>query len=168
MSKTIEKAMKDLSYLKIVYPILFHDEFQRRKEFTHHENRSVYEHCLMVSYISYTIAKKIGLDYQKTAIGGLLHDFYYNDWQKEYIKKSFFKQHGFVHAKEASINAKKYFGVFIDEKVNDMILRHMFPLNPIPPMYMEGWIITFVDKWVSMEVFAHPKQLKKYIGMRGK
>ncbi len=168
MSKIVEKAMKDLNYLSIVQFILFHEEFLKRKEFVHHEKRSVYEHCIMVSYKSYRIAKLFGLDYQKTAIGGLLHDFYYKDWQKEYIKKSFFKQHGFVHAKEASINAKKYFGSFVDEKVNDIILRHMFPLNPTPPVYMEAWIVTFVDKWVSMEIFSHPTKLKKYIGMRGK
>jgi hypothetical protein len=43
------------------------------------------------------------MDYYSTAIGGLLHDFYYNDWQLT-KRKGIKNVHGFVHAKEAYDN----------------------------------------------------------------
>ena len=79
--------MIDVEYIKIVKPIITNDEFLKRKIYHHHENRSVYAHCLLVSVYSYHIAKKIGLDYKGAAIAGLLHDFYYKDWQKNRRKR---------------------------------------------------------------------------------
>ena len=31
----------------------------------------------------------------------------------------------------------------------DIIVKHMFPLTILPPMYLESWIVTFSDKYVS-------------------
>ncbi len=155
----------DKEYYNIVKEILESDEFQKRKNYKHH-NDSVYDHCIKVSYISYKISKKLGLDYQACAIAGLLHDFYKKPWQNDRTHKPLFKQHGFVHAKEASINASKYFPKYMNKKVIDCIKRHMFPLNIIPPKYIEGWIITMVDKYVSMDVFKKPANLYKYVGIK--
>jgi hypothetical protein len=44
----------------------------------------------------------------------------------------------------------------------------MFPLNIKPPFYLESWIVTIVDKCVSIEVFKNPKGLLKYIGIKGR
>ena len=78
-------------YLEIVSNILEHPEFQRRKDFPHHGNISVYDHCLAVSYTAYCIAKKMGVDYKSAAIGGLLHDFYTSPWQDCTEKKKIFE-----------------------------------------------------------------------------
>ena len=155
----------DDEYYYIVNEILDNEEFRKRLEYHHHENRSVYTHCLTVSINSYKIAKKLHLDYRSAAIGGLLHDFYYEDWQTNKKKVSFFKMHGFVHAKEALDNSKKFFPEYIDDKTSDIIVKHMFPLTVLPPKYAEGWIITFVDKVVSMEIFKKPSHLYKYVGL---
>ena len=48
----LDKQM-DEEFYEIVGPILEHPEFQRRLEYHHHENRSVYTHSLMVSLYSY-------------------------------------------------------------------------------------------------------------------
>lgn len=157
MKKGDYVSIKDkLEYYDIVKEILKNDEFQKRKKFKHHGNISVYDHCLEVSKISYYLAKKMNLDYKSTAIGALLHDFYFKPWQENIEKKSFFKKHGFVHAYEAKINAKKYFPNLINQKIENIIERHMFPLNKIPPKYKEAWIVTLVDKYVSMEVIKQP------------
>lgn len=156
----------DNDYLIIIKEIITNDEFKKRISYHHHENRSVYGHCLIVSLRSYEIAKILHLDYKTAAIAGLLHDFYYDDWQLNKIKKSFFKGHGFVHAQEAYLNSKIIFPDLINKKVENAIRRHMFPLNIIPPLYVESWIICFVDKYSSMEIFLHPKQLYKYIGIK--
>ncbi len=160
----MEELNKD--YQKIVDYILNHPEFLKRKNYRHHGDISVYEHSLNVSKKAYFIARKINIQFGKpifneydVAIGGILHDFYYNDYTKDKTKKPFFKQHGFVHAREALNNSKKYFPEYLDERIENVILRHMFPLNIVPPKNKEAWLITFVDKYVSCEVF--PYLLKK-------
>lgn len=158
----------DDEYLNIIRPILENKEFIKRKIYHHHENRSVYGHSLLVSVKSYHIAKKLGLDYETTAIAGLLHDFYYNDWQLSKTKTSIKNAHGFRHAREALDNSKIYFSNLLNKKIENAILRHMFPLNFIPPLYLESWIICFVDKYCSLEIFTHPKNLYKYIGIKKK
>ena len=67
--------------------------------------------------------------------------------------------HGFTHAKEALDNYKKYFGHLMNERIENSILRHMFPLNKIPPKYKEGWLIVLVDKADSMDFLMHPSVL---------
>ena len=153
-------------YYEIVKPILENKEFLKRKKFPHHGKITVYDHCLAVSKKSYDTAKKLNLDYKSAAIGGLLHDFYYKPWQDNTEKTKFFKQHGFVHAKEALENSKKHFSKLMNPKIEDIILRHMFPLNIKPPKYKESWIVSFVDKRISMQIFNDPKNLYKYIGLR--
>jgi len=157
----------DYEYHLIVKEILENDEFKKRMEYKHHENRSVYTHSLMVSIQSYKIAKKLKLDYKSAAIGGLLHDFYYEDWQ--ITKRSGIKNmHGFVHSKEALENSKKHFENLMNKRIEDIIEKHMFPLTIRPPKYKESFIINLVDKRCSLEVFKYPKELYKYIGLKKK
>lgn len=165
----IERYLKkDAEYYNIVKDILENEEFLRRKEFRHHGNRSVYDHSLAVSILSYRIAKRLKIDYKSAAIGGLLHDFYYNPWQEKKDTRPFFKKHGFSHAGEALENSKKVFPELMNNRIEDIIKKHMFPLNIKPPMFKESWVITCVDKYVSMEVFKDIKNLPKYIGIFGK
>ena len=162
----IDKYLKkDAEYYLIVKDILENPEFLRRKEFRHHGNRTVYDHSLAVSILSYRIAKRMHLDYKSAAIGGLLHDFYYKPWQEAKDPRPFFKKHGFSHAGEALENSKIYFPYLMNKRVEDIIKKHMFPLNIKPPMCREGWVITCVDKYVSMEIFKDVRNLPRYIGI---
>lgn len=147
----------DKEYYEIVDVILKHPEFIKRKEYKHHGEISVYEHSLKVSKKAYKMAKKHKKDYKSAAIGGLLHDFYHNPWQENTEKKKFFKKHGFVHAREALENARNVFPQLMNDRVENIILRHMFPLNIKPPKYIEGWYVTLADKIVSLEVLRYPK-----------
>jgi uncharacterized protein len=163
----IEKILSDQEYYELIKEIVNHPEFEKRKEFLHHEGESVYDHVLEVSYYSYLFCKKKNLDYKSAAIGGILHDFYPQPWQNvKKTKKKFFEMHGFVHAKEALENSKKIFPQYITPKVENIILRHMFPLNITPPKYKEAWVVTMVDKKLSMRIFKKPTCLLKYIGIR--
>lgn len=163
----VNRALKNRKYYEIVRHIIESPEFQKRKNFKHHEDCSVYEHCIEVSYLSYRICRKLNFYSRDAAIGGLLHDLYSYPWQEIVRKKdSFFKQHGFVHAAEALDNAILYFPEFVNARVSDIILRHMFPLNIHPPKYPESWVVTFVDKFVSLGVLGSGKELLKYIGLK--
>lgn len=160
--------LDEIEYYKIVNKILNHPEFQKRKQYAHHGNISVFDHSLAVSKVSYYLAKKLKKDYKIAAVGGLLHDFYYNPWQGVKEKRPFLKKHGFVHAQEAHDNALKYFPEYMNNRVENVILRHMFPVNKIPPKYIEGWIVTIADKYVSCEVLLHPTFFKYLFGIGGK
>lgn len=161
--------MEEDRYIEIVKVILEHPEFIKRKEYLHHEEESVYEHCLKVSKLAYKIAKKLHVkNPEEVAIGALLHDFYNEPWQTKENKVSFFKQHGFVHAKEAAENAKKYFPELMNKRIEDMISKHMFPLNIKPPRYIGSWIVNISDDIISLNIFLHPTQLPKYVGLKKK
>lgn len=151
-------------YYKIVYDILKNEEFQKRKTYKHHGDITVYEHSLKVSKLAYLLARKLHKDYKSAAIGGLLHDFYDKPWQENQERKPLLQKHGFVHARQAMINANKYFPNLMNEKINNIILRHMFPLNKIPPKYIESWLVTLADKYVSFEVFLQPKKIPMLLG----
>ncbi len=161
----IGKTSKE-EFFEIISEILNSEEYQKRKKYKHHGEKSVYDHCLSVSMKSYKIAKIMGMDYKSAAIGGLLHDFYYKPWQENKEKKSFLKLHGFVHAKEALQNSKQNYPQYMNKRVENIIVRHMFPLNIIPPRYVESWVITIVDKIVSMEIFLNPSKLLMYVGLK--
>ncbi len=167
MKKNITKeVLNDCEYMKIVSPILNSFELKKRKKWMHHENVSLYEHLLVVSYLSYKICKKYNLNYKDAALGGLLHDFYCKPWQENLnVKMPFFKQHGFIHAREAMYNAYKFYPTFMNKRIANIIERHMFPLTFVPPKYLEGWIVSYVDKKVSMDVFINVKAIPKYVGL---
>ena len=153
-------------WLIIVEDILLHDEFQKRKLFSHHHNLSVWDHSILVSFKAFLVAKYFGADSRTCAIAGLLHDFYpyawlYNDELAEIddgeyvkfvnVKKPLFKMHGFTHGANAAKNYVKFFPHLEDERITDSINKHMFPMTIIPPKYIEGYILTSVDKLNSIK-----------------
>ena len=152
-------------WYQIVEDILKNPEFQKRKLFMHHHNLTVWDHSILVSFKAYMAGGYFKADRRICAIAGLFHDFYSQAWistpeiealeNGKYTKlmkepKPWYKMHGFTHAKDASINYIKYFPELEDKKITNSILRHMFPLNIIPPRYKEGFIITMIDKLNSV------------------
>ncbi len=150
-------------YYLLVNDILDNSEFQRLKDFFHH-NSSIYEHVLDVSYLAYSLCKYLKLDYRSAARGGLLHDFFLYDWRNhdepDLAKEKF---HGLWHSKIALKNAQKHFDVNKIEK--DIILKHMWPLTLSPPRYKESFIVNFSDKYVSSREYLGEiqKGIKKKI-----
>ena len=170
-------------WFNIVKNILLNEEFQKRLLFKHHK-KSVWDHSVDVSIRAFKYSRKFKTDDRVCAIAGLLHDFYPYAWQyskelddydKKYLsrlskKESLFKKHGFTHARESYENYLKYFKEYEDKKISDCIIKHMFPLNVIPPKYVESWVVTFVDKFVSIKdtgcilkgIFAYEKNKKNH------
>lgn len=138
-------------FIEITSDILNHPLFLGLKNIAHHGN-GLYDHCLAVGFRSYAIAKTLGLDYKSVARAALLHDFFFTQWQEKVSDATGLDRikdmHGFSHPKTALDNAKKYFD--INEKEADMIVKHMFPLTIAPPMYMESWLVSIVDKAVAV------------------
>ena len=135
-------------YKEIVKDILNNREFKKIELCPHHKiNRLV--HSKRVSYYSYKICKKLGFDYVSAARGGLLHDFFISDEDRN-VKDRFVST--FVHPKEAVDNSMRVFG--INEKEKDIIKSHMFPINISLPKYAESWIVSMVDKVVGSYEFG--------------
>ena len=133
------------------------------KQCIQHGDISVYEHCVRVAVMSLVIAElfKITVDRRSLIVGALLHDYFLYDWHE---KDDSHKWHGFFHPSRALENANEDYE--LNERQKNIILRHMFPLNKIPPKYLEGWIVTMADKYVSLEVFKDIRKLPMLIGIR--
>ena len=86
---------------------------------------------------------KFNLNVDKRSLirGALLHDYFLYDWHDKNKPAKF---HGFTHPKIAFENACQ--DLELNKKERDIILHHMFPLNPIPPTSKEAWIICLADK----------------------
>ena len=48
--------------------------------------------------------------------------------------------------------------------IDNIILRHMFPLNIIPPKYKEAWLVNLADKIASLD-FIEKESLAKTFGI---
>ena len=173
------------SWYKIVRKILKNKEFQKRRLFVHHENESLWTHSIKVSFNSYKIAVKYGINEYNCAIAGLLHDFYTRAWQDNielsflddkyrdrFInprKEKLLQKHGFTHPEEALENSRKYFKKYLNDNIENAIITHMFPLSLFTknkmPNCIESLVITYVDKKVSMNVLCSFESILKYAGL---
>jgi len=97
--------------------------------------------------MSCQIAWKLHLNvtYPSLIRGALLHDYFLYDWHE---RSRDHRLHGFFHPRRALKNAREDFELTSIE--SDIILRHMFPLNPVPPKYLESWIVCIADKVCTM------------------
>jgi uncharacterized protein len=117
-----------------------------------HGEVSCYTHILAVAYFSVRIAKKLKLnvDYESLIRGALLHDYFLYDWRE---RERPYRFHGFRHAKVALANASRDFT--LNKVEEEIIAKHMFPLNIVPPTTKESLIVTLVDKYcATYEIYA--------------
>lgn len=142
-----EKYEYDTEYLHCVQDILDHRVFQSMDQFIQHGETTCKEHCIKVSYLSYCICRKKGWDYRSAARAGLLHDLFLYDWHT-HARETGEYFHGFTHPRVALRNAESHFELTDGEK--KMILRHMWPLTPIPPTSGAGMAVTYADKFCSL------------------
>lgn len=158
LQNIIYEISYDKEYLSYVNDIFDNKAFQSMDNYIQHGSTTTKIHCINVSYIGYKICKKYNLNYISAARGGLLHDYYLYDWHSHY-KETGKRFHGFTHPKTALINASAAFNLSTLEQ--NIILRHMWPLTIIPPKNIEGFIITFVDKYCGFAEFYDNLVLKK-------
>lgn len=120
--------------------------FDETKNFIQHGNTSVYTHVISVAKKSIEIAEKYNLDVDMDSMirDALLHDYFLYDWHDGKRERWI---HGFTHPMKAYKNAKSE--INLNRLERDIIIKHMFPLTILPPRYLESWIVTFADKYVS-------------------
>jgi uncharacterized protein len=119
---------------------------QMLDDFKHHQHVSRLDHCLNVSFTSYSLCKTLGWDYLSAARGGLLHDLFLYDCHTATLEAG---KHGFVHPRIALNNANEEF--VLNKLEEDIILKHMFPLTWRPPGYRESVLVCLVDKCCAVQ-----------------
>ena len=147
-----ERCFSNEDYTACISDLISHEMVWSMKNYMQHANISCLEHSFYVSYVSYTVCKRLKLDYISAARGGLLHDFFLYDWHGTGMKGI----HGLKHPRIALQNANKYFDLNKIEK--DIICKHMWPLTIIPPTRKEAFIVMLADKYCAcMEILRFSK-----------
>ena len=132
---------------QLIKRLLSIPEFAQMARYPQHGSTSCLAHSIAVAYLSYWLCRRLHLNirYKSLIRGALLHDFFLYDWHdKEDGHK---RPHGFYHPSAALANAERDFE--INSRTKNIIKRHMFPLTPIPPVCLEGWVVCIADKICS-------------------
>ncbi|OHD18870.1 MAG: hypothetical protein A2004_10485 [Spirochaetes bacterium GWC1_61_12] len=131
----------DPAYVDAVQDLLAHDVVKQMTEYPHHDQTTL-AHSLVVSQVSFQLAKKFKADARSTARGALLHDLFLYSWRDHQGIS-----HVVNHPKIALANAQKHFQ--LNEVETDIILKHMWPLCRRFFRYREAFIVSMVDKIVA-------------------
>lgn len=118
-----------------------------------HGDTDVCLHSLCVAYLALRLALRLRLAIDARALvrAALLHDYFLYDWHE----RGHGIAHGVRHPQLALANARKAF--MLTAREQDAIARHMFPLDPRPPRYAEGWLICLCDKVAAVgETIGRP------------
>ncbi len=135
-----------IEFFSIVEPYIKNELIQNMKSLKGHNggiNR--YEHSISVAYKSFKICKKLGLDVNDAAIGGILHDVgIYNDINNKFEKAMDVIKHPkySLHLANTSFDVNK--------KQANIIKSHMWPvcLFSIPKSF-EALVVNAVDKYCA-------------------
>lgn len=115
----------------------------KNRQYIQHGTVSVLRHCIAVAICSCKIADALHLEVDRESLirGALLHDYFLYDWHDP---QNGHRPHGFTHPFTALENAKRDYQ--LSSREENIIVRHMFPLVPIPPKCTEAWIVCLADK----------------------
>ena len=150
LPKHIKKQIdKDSYYHLLIHEFSDHSKILEMMTYPHHGHIDCLSHSVHVSYTSYKLGGKLGLDTRSIARGGMLHDFYLYDWHKKIDRSGF---HGITHSKTALNNALRLFK--LNEVEKNIIKTHMWPLNLTPPRFKESLLVMLIDKYCALiEIF---------------
>ena len=142
-------------------PVLASEKISGTKKFIQHGSTSCYAHSVAVAFYSLKLANQLRIpcDRESLVKGALLHDYFLYDW---HTKDKTHRLHGFTHPRTALANAMTDYRLNRIEQ--DIILRHMFPLTPMPPRYTESAIICVVDKLCSIAEIFRLNALPSFTG----
>ena len=146
---------------KYAQATLTREKVQSMRGYLQHGDTTTLDHAIAVAYYSLMLDQKWKLNCDKGSLvrGALLHDYFLYDWHAHDGGRH--RMHGFTHGGTAMRNAVRDF--HLNRVERDSIENHMFPLTPIPPRYLEGYLVTVADKisatreTVSLERFYKPK-----------
>ena len=156
-------------FCTMIRDIVRSEDYRGMRQYRHHIKGSVYDHSLKAAYLCYRHHRRFRSKTELSQLlrGALLHDYYLYDWHDKSTSHRF---HGFTHPRRALKNALRRYPDLTGTE-QDMILRHMFPLTPVPPRTAAGWLLCFYDKVAAVSDYfgenkwreKHPDE-KRYTG----
>jgi uncharacterized protein len=139
------EKLEGTAFIECISDLLLTPEVQSLKEFEQHLEINRLQHIISVSYLSFRVCRRFGLDWRTAARGAVLHDLFYYDWRENDWSH---RPHGYLHPGFALKNARELCGS-LDKKTENIIIRHMWPLTPVPPRYREAFVVTMADKYCA-------------------
>jgi hypothetical protein len=136
------ESVQDDPFLLVIADIADDPSVRHMSSFNHHKD-STLSHSITVARVSYYLAKALKLDAVSTARGAILHDFFLYDWNDGIRRR-----HRTTHPFTALGNAEERFTLNPVEK--DIILTHMWPVAKPFYSFRESFLVSSVDKLVSM------------------
>lgn len=136
-----------VEYFALVGDILYSEPVQALSGWSQHMHIDRLRHSVNVSYYSYRLCKKWGLDYRAAARGGLLHDLFFFDWRQLPAGSSHIK----FHPLEALRNAERLTG--LTDRERDIIAKHMWPCGG-RARFRETLVVSLVDKLSALTEIA--------------
>lgn len=142
----MHKEQRYIEFYSCIEDIVNHPKVQQMNDISQHvKGVSCLDHCLFVSYLSFSICKKLGFDAKSAARGALLHDLYLCHWENTNI--GVWKRL-LIHPKMAAKNADIF---SLSHMEKDIILTHMWPITfTCVPFYRESAIVNLADKACSI------------------
>lgn len=134
--------------------------FDETDNYIQHGDTTCLLHTVAVAYYSIRFSRLLGIKVNRKELirGALLHDYFLYDWHEKNAGHRF---HGFIHAGRALQNAKNDFE--LTRREENIISRHMFPLNIVPPMCKEAWLVCLADKiCASKETIVRRIHIRRY------
>jgi uncharacterized protein len=138
------------AFAACVAPLLAQPEVRALRGYRQHTAATTrYDHCLAVAYFSFVICRRLGLDAEAAARGGMLHDLYGASWPgSEGGALSRWR----THPAAALENARPY---GLSRMEEDIIVKHMWPLTPALPRYKESYVVSCADKLAAVLEKTH-------------
>jgi len=128
------------------HEIINHEHMAIERRCLQHGSVSTFAHSIRVACLAVWLADRLHawrhVDARSLVRAALLHDYFLYDWHDD--DNGAHRLHGFTHGRAALRNARRDFKLNRIEA--DSIERHMFPLTPMPPRHLEGYLITVADK----------------------
>lgn len=157
----MKHRVNQTSYLNCVEDLLTSKQVRSMKQWQHHFSVTTYDHSLFVSYVAFRLARRLGCDYRMSAVMGLLHDLYLYDSHDPTAHPG---NQCFDHPVAALNNARALLD--LNQKEENIILSHMWPLSKTMPHSKEAVIVNIADKFcATLEVLSvtRAKRLKRWI-----
>ena len=132
------------TYLTAVADLMDHPAVRAMERLPQHtKGFSCFHHSVWVSYWSWRVCLRMGLDACAAARGGLLHDLFLYNWQDHSIHS--FLDHMENHPRYALENAEALFALTDTER--DIIATHMWPATPTKFYHRwESLVVSCMDK----------------------
>jgi len=134
-------------YISLVSDLLYSEPVKALADWGQHKHVNRLQHSVSVSYYSFLICRKLGLDYRAAARAGLLHDLYFFSRKELGLGAAHIKLHPRAALKNAEILTD------LDDMERDIIAKHMWPLGG-RAKYKETLVVSYVDKMCALTEYS--------------